>query len=181
MWISFLKAFLVYGIVLGIEYIGLGIYYAFKRKRIEKLRWSLRGISGIAIAVLGLWLLKHGWLDSLDEPAFLVIALLPPVIMSAFEIYIKVRVEHQPFSSVFSQPKAQPQPPTNVEAATTRFALLAACFTGLLALQAAAVFSIVSPELLRIRWWVVIVALVTLLGFVFGMYLLKLNRDRIAT
>ena len=185
MWTSFLKAFFVYIIVLGIQEIGLGTYYAFKRQRIEKLRWLSRGISWIAIAVLGLWLLKHGWLNSWDEPASFVMALLPAVIMSVSEIYIKVRVEHQPFSSVFSQPRAkprtQPQSPRNVEPLTRRFALLSSFIAGLFALEAAVVFSIVSPELLGIRWWVVIVALVTLVGLAFGMYLIKLNRFRVPT
>lgn len=137
MWTSFLRAFFVYGIVLGLEDIGLGIYYAFKQKRIEKLRWLARGISWIAIAALGLWLLKRGWLDSWDEPASLVLALMPAVTMSLFEIYLKVRVEHRPFSSVFSlpEPEAQPQPPGNVQPATTRIALFSGPFSGFFALQ----------------------------------------------
>lgn len=177
MWPSFFKAFFVFNIVMGFDEIALGIYYAFKgRPKVMTVRWLLRGTSWVAMASLGLWLANNGYLSSWDEPGAILIAFLPVVTFWIIEIYIKVGIEHQSWSSVFDKPVAPRQSTQRDYPSTTRSALMFGLMTGLIMLEFAVVASIVSPELLSVVGWIAVVALASLFGLALGLYFVWVNR-----
>ena len=174
MWPSFLKAFLVLMIVLGIQDFWTAGYYAYKRRRTESLRWLWRGLSWIILAVLAFWLIGLGRLQAWDSPETLVLASLPLLASYAIEIYIAVRIKHRRWTSVFNN-YAEPCP-TQDSQSIIRKALMVGLGLSLMVTEFAIVSFFVAPELLDIGWWSVVVASAIMIGIVVGFYFVVLNR-----
>jgi hypothetical protein len=174
MWTSFLKAFLVLMLVMGIQEFWSAGYYAYKRRRIESLRWLWRGLSWIIVAVLAFWLIRLGRLQAWDSPETLILAFLPLLASYAIEIYITVRIEHRPWTSVFNN-YAEPCPTQNSQS-PIRKALMVGLGMSLMVTEFAIVSFFVAPELLGIGWWSVAIASAVMIGIFVGFYFLVINR-----
>ena len=172
MWPSFLNAFLVYIVVLGIQDFLIVGYYAYKRRRIDSIRWFARGLSWIVVAALAFWLIRMGRLQTWDSPEVFVLAMLPPLTSYAIEIYIIVRVEHRQWTSVFN--KYAETRPTQDSPSPVRKALILGLGMGLMVTEFAIVSFFVAPELLGFRWWIVVVAAGVMIVIFVGFYFLMI-------
>jgi hypothetical protein len=180
MWTSFFKAFFVLGAVMGVEEIFFGIYLRLKQKRINSMRWLLRGISSVIVFSFSLWFFQGRSLD-LDDLEILATTALPLLLATfGIEAYLKVRGEGKPLSSLFEKPAP--------EGATTwietrkmgkaRFVAGISFVCGFFFLAPGVVFSIVAPELLRPYWWPIIILSFTIIGFVLGTVQWSANEKR---
>lgn len=170
MWTSFFRAFFVLGVVMGVEEIFLGIYFRFKQRRIIGLRWLLRGISSVIVFSFSLWFFQRRSLGLGDLEILATTAL--PLLLATFgiEAYLKVRLKGKPLSTLVEAP--QPAQGTawikTRELGRLRFVAAFAFVAGFFFITPGLVFSMVAPELLRPYWWVIIVVLFTIIGFVVG-------------
>jgi hypothetical protein len=169
MWTSFLRAFFVFGMVMGGEEIVYGVYWAIKKNRLMTLRWVLRGASFLLVYSLSYWWLSSHTGDFWDEPLFYVLAFCPAALILAIEAYLRVYVEKKPVSSMFEQP---PENISDWERMQTlgkkRFVGSFALVFGLAMVCPAIVFSVVSPELLAFYWWPLIILMLALIGLIAG-------------
>ena len=180
MWTSFFRGFFVLGVVMGVEEILFGIYLTFKQKRINSLRWLLRGTSSVIVFSFSLWFFQGRSLD-LNSLEILATTALPLLLaIFGIEAYLKVRVEGKPLSSLFDKPTADVATAwmETRKLGKVRFVAGFSFVCGFFFLIPGVVYSIVAPELLRPYWWLIIILFFTMVGFALGTLQWNANEKR---
>ena len=170
MWNSFIRAWFIFGIILGFEEVCLSAYWFWKKNRVMGWRWLLRGISFLIIHSFGLWWLVRRNPDVWNDLRFLLLFFAPLVITMGVEAVVRVRIERKKLGTMFSEQPQQEQRPWAEIRRRGRMRFIGTyvlAFT-LSVIMPAIVFSFISPELLKPYWWVAIVLVVASIGFLIG-------------
>ena len=169
---GFNRAFIVLWIVFGVESLLWGIFFLFRRNgRVRAIQSFLRGAFYIVYFSVAYYLFKRGFFQ--DQDISTVALLLGFSGTSLILEFVLAGGANRPppkpmTAAIWQQQKGN----------KFKFMLVTTLGVGIVALTTAIVFRIVSPEVLGLRWWVLITIATFLAGSLIGIFYWNSNERK---